>query len=436
VKVRITTLRISLSCLIYYSLFIAVSSVFAADEYSFDISAYEKNPFTFGGYGELRWEHFNYDSDTAIYQLNYFGLDQPEDNDRYTAGLQLEGRYSKNQFSAYVRLNPETYNDDLSNDSNLTTHEAFVSWQAKPGINLDAGKKLTKWGKGYAWNPVGFIERPKDPNDPDLAREGFTTIAADWIISLGGQIQTVTFTPVYLPVTEDMNGDFGPVDNNYAAKLYLLYRDTDIDVMFLSEGSRSARYGVDFSRNVSTNFEVHGEWAYITDVAHRILNDLNSLDVSSKDSQSWLLGLRYLTENDTTYIAEYYYNGAGYTEEQMRDFYRLIENVPNLPDTDLAIARARAIAQSGYIRQTNMRRYLYVRVMQKEPFDWLYWTPAVNVIVNIDDSSYNLAPEIVYTGVTNLELRFKINYLQGDDYSEFGEKQNDSKLELRMRYFF
>jgi hypothetical protein len=34
---------------------------------------------------------------------------------------------------------------------------------------LDAGKKVVKWGKGYAWNPVAFVDRPKNPEDPEEA---------------------------------------------------------------------------------------------------------------------------------------------------------------------------------------------------------------------------------------------------------------------------
>lgn len=43
---------------------------------------------------------------------------------------------------------------------------------------------------------------------------------------------------------------------------------------------------------------------------------------------------------------------------------------------------------------------------------------------------------LVYTGDTNLELRFKLNFLSGDKFVEFGEKQNDRKMELRARYYF
>ncbi len=57
-------------------------------------------------------------------------------------------------------------------------------------------------------------------------------------------------------------------------------------------------------------------------------------------------------------------------------------------------------------------------------------------VVNLDDGLYNVIPKVAYTGVTNLELRLRLNILAGDDGTEYGEKQNRSKVEVRARYFF
>ncbi len=56
-----------------------------------------------------------------------------------------------------------------------------------------------------------------------------------------------------------------PSNPNMAAKLYLLLYDTDIDFIYSSGGSKTTRYGMDFSRNISTNLEIHGELAFIED---------------------------------------------------------------------------------------------------------------------------------------------------------------------------
>ncbi len=50
---------------------------------------------------------------------------------------------------------------------------------------------------------------------------------------------------------------------NFAGKLYLLLYDTDIDLMAMTGESKTNRVGMDFSRNITTNLEIHGEFAFI-----------------------------------------------------------------------------------------------------------------------------------------------------------------------------
>jgi len=63
-------------------------------------------------------------------------------------------------------------------------------------------------------------------------------------------------------------------------------------------------------------------------------------------------------------------------------------------------------------------------------------TPSATVIANLDDGSYSFTPELLYTGVTNLDLRLRATWLHGKSNSEFGEKQNARKLELMARFYF
>lgn len=66
-----------------------------------------------------------------------------------------------------------------------------------------------------------------------------------------------------MPVYKHVNDGFGEKNNlNFAGKIYFLLYDTDIDLIFLTGGSKSTRYGIDFSRNITTNFEIHGEFAF------------------------------------------------------------------------------------------------------------------------------------------------------------------------------
>jgi hypothetical protein len=96
----------------------------------------------------------------------------------------------------------------------------------------------------------------------------------------------------------------------------------------------------------------------------------------------------------------------------------------------------RSAAQAGYARPNPMRRYLYVRASQKEPFDILYFTPSATTIVNLEDGSYSLIGELLYTGFGDFELRLRAAFNRGERLSEYGEKPVDERLELRLRWHF
>jgi hypothetical protein len=54
----------------------------------------------------------------------------------------------------------------------------------------------------------------------------------------------------------------------------------------------------------------------------------------------------------------------------------------------------------------------------------------------LKDWSFSMTPELLYTGITNLELRLKTFFIIGKENTEFGEKPKDYRSELRARYYF
>ncbi len=417
-----------------------LSSVLHAEEYAFDLSEVEKKPYHFGGYAELRPVLYGLDKDAALYQLRFYGREEGHTLPEYNAALQLEGGIEKDITKLFVRTNTAYQNSYLGTTSKTTVYDAFLSVKPAPAITIDAGKKALKWGKGYAWNPVAFVDRPKNPDEPDLNLEGFVVASADYIKSFNGPLKTLSVTPVLIPVSDHMNDEFGAADHlNTAGKVYLLLYDTDIDFLFLTGASKQSRYGMDLSRNITTNIEVHGEYARIDDFMRSYITADGSTHQTVYDASSWLLGLRYLTEKDTTYILEYYRNGTGFTEQEIGDYFTFIHNSYDsylTTGNDALLRKAATVTEKSYSRSNAGREYLYVRISQKDPFGILYWTPALTAIMNAEDGSYSLSPEISYTGITNLELRLKGTLLAGDWLSEFGEKPYDYRVELRARYYF
>ncbi len=78
----------------------------------------------------------------------------------------------------------------------ITVFEGNVSLKPSPSFILEFGKKTLNWGKGYAWNPAAFLDRPKNSDDPELAREGYIVASLDYTKSWEGQaLKTFSFTP-------------------------------------------------------------------------------------------------------------------------------------------------------------------------------------------------------------------------------------------------
>jgi len=433
----------------FFIFYVAVHALFfwsfalADEEYKFDLSEIEKKPYHLGGYLELRPVLFGLDKDASLYKLKFFKRDEGKTIEEYNGKLQLEGSFEKGIARLFVRTNFDLKYSYLGwehNDPQRMIYEGYLSLKPSPSLTFKLGKQTLLWGKGYAWNPVAFVSKPKDPDDPELALEGYITASADYIKSFQGPLKTVSITPVIFPVYKDINDDFGTVDRlNFAGKLYLLLYDTDIDFIAMTGGSRTSRVGMDFSKNITTNLEIHGEVGFINNQKSKVIDSQGNISESKFDAKSYLLGIRYLTASDTTFIFEYYRNGTGFSHLEMKDYFTFIDKGYDLfllKGNDSLLKKAASVTQGTYGRSNPMEDYLYLRISQKEPFNILYFTPAITTIMNLNDQSLSLSPELLYTGIKNLEIRLKAIGLLGGRGTEFGEKQNDYRVELRLRYYF
>jgi len=414
-----------------------------AEEYKFDISETEKKLYEVGGYAEFRPVLFVLDRNAALYKLTFYNRDEGKTVEAYNGKLQLEGSLEKGIARLFVRANFDLQYSYLGwehSEAKSIIYEGYLSLKPSSSLTFKLGKQTLLWGKGYAFNPVAFVSRPKDPDDPELALEGYITASADYIKSFNGPLKTISLTPVILPVYDHINDDFGKIDKvNFAGKVYFLLYDTDIDLIGLTGGSKTNRFGIDFSRNITTNLEIHGEFAFINNQKNRVIDSQGNISESKFDAKSYLLGIRYLTPWDTTIIFEYYRNGIGFTHLEMKDYFTFIDrgyDVFLLNGNDSMLRKAASVTEGNYGRPNPMQDYLYLRVTQKEPFNILYFTPAITTIINLNDGSLSISPELLYTGIKNLELRLKAFCLVGGKGTDFGEKPSDYRVELRVRYYF
>jgi hypothetical protein len=220
--------------------------------------------------------------------------------------------------------------------------------------------------------------------------------------------------------------------------MYLLVADTDVDVTFITGPGRPDALGIDFSRNLASNVEVHGEAAFVPHAARQVVDATGAITRTATSATSMLLGVRYLAPTNTTFIVDMYRNGRGYGSNEIDTYFGLVETGREaLAQGDgWLLSQARAAADLGYTRPSAMRAYVYTRVSQPDAFGVLYLNAAVSSIWNLQDGSGSLLPELTYRAGGNLEIRSQVGLAIGPRHSEFGEKQSDLRAELRARFYF
>jgi ABC-type dipeptide/oligopeptide/nickel transport system ATPase subunit len=82
----------------------------------------------------------------------------------------------------------------------------------------------------------------------------------------------------------------------------------------------------------TTNLEIHGEFSLINNFTKMTVDANGGVTQNTYNAVNALLGLRYLTPQDTTYILELYRNGQGYSSREMTDFFPLSTRaMPSIP---------------------------------------------------------------------------------------------------------
>ena len=108
--------------------------------------------------------------DGALYQLEFIDEEQRDSIFRLPAVLELEGRYRRDITTLAFRTHTTKTWDYTDQSGETILYEGLLNLQPTPSYSFDLGKKAYRWGTGYAWNPVAFVERAKDAGNPDLAR--------------------------------------------------------------------------------------------------------------------------------------------------------------------------------------------------------------------------------------------------------------------------
>ncbi len=344
----------------------------SASEYGFDMDDIETKTYEYSGYLKASHKHQNTKQNKttnsylgeALVGFDYFAAD-------WTLKSQFQAKY---------------YGTDDGEKDIWTTNQLYIDYKLSSNSRFDIGKQSLMWGKAYFFNPVAFVDRKKDPNNPEVSKEGYVIAHYKYNKSYEKTLQNFSLDIVYMPTSKDTNDDFlNDNSNTVALKAYFLYFDTDIDIIYFHNDKLEDKFGFDFSKNLLTNFEIHGEYAKHDD-----------------ENSSFVVGIKYLTSFDLTITSEYFYRS--YRLQKPEPFYD--------------------------------KRYFINKLSLKEPFGIVYSSIYYkNTLNTIDNSSQN-SLGMIYNFKNDIQLDMSYIKNIGDEKSEFGSKNIEDTILSKLIWYF
>ena len=406
-----------------------------AQDYDFDIPEEEESAkIEFNGNLDAKWGILQTNDSSPFFGLQFFGQDNPDEYlSQYRLDFYFNGDYRYKQVGFTMRTFSQYTKDE---PIDISFFELYGSLNLSPKLTLGVGKRRYNWGKGYAFNPVGYVNADKDPENPDLALAGKNSLYINYNYSFtSGLIQNLSLSTIVLPQEADILERYSNFNDLSAAfKLYLLWNNIDIDFMLFTGKNQPQRFGMDFSTNLQENLEMHGEVSFSNSYRMSTIQN-NTIQTNETDGFSYLLGFRYLNDLNITVIAEYYHNNLGLSKAEYEDYLAYLTNNLSSADPEI-ISSTRSVITANFRSKNLLQDYLYLKASLPEPLEWLYSSVSVFTIYNLNDNSFVLSPQIGYKPFTNSELLFWPSFFFGENNSEYGSKQFQNKLEMWFRYYF
>jgi hypothetical protein len=277
--------------------------------------------------------------------------------------LRYRDRWS---FSSSVVGLASTYGDT---HTGLRVKEAYAGLSAGD-FDFMAGRRIVRWGTGYAFTAAGVLDPPRIPTNPTdrlNLNEGRDMIKADWVH--GPHALTLAWSSAVLAPSK------ATLHDTTAFRYNVLVHGFDTALIAGDDRGGDAFGALAFTRVLGQAWEVHGEAAW-------------------REHEAILLGAKYTLTNGVTFIGEFY-------TPPNTAYYR-----------SMSISPLAGRQHYAFLRASKSRL--------RELPGWKQWDMTGSAVMNLDDHSY--------TGIFDAERRFgnrfssyvHLEVPQGKKTSEFG----------------
>jgi hypothetical protein len=247
----------------------------------------------------------------------------------------LDARYrSRLTFSASLIGLTTTYYDNVSQ---LHVKEVYGGLSAGD-FDITLGRKMVRWGTGYAFTAAGVLDPPRDPTNPTdrlNVNQGRDMVKADWV--RGRHALTFAWSTATLAPANSSLRD------TTAFRYNVLVRGFDTSLIAGNDRGGDSFGALTFTRVLGQAWEIHGEAVW-------------------REQAAVLLGAKCTLHSGVTFIGEFY-------------------TPPNTPYfRDMSVSPLAGRQHYAFFNAGKDRL--------RELPGWKEWDVSGSIVANLDDHSY------------------------------------------------
>lgn len=165
--------------------------------------------------------------------------------------------------------------------STLRVKETYAGLSAGD-FDFTLGRKMVRWGTGYAFTAAGVLDPPRDPTDPTdrlNVNQGRDMVKGDWV--RGRQAMTIAWS------TAALTPQHSTLRDTTAFRYNVLVRGFDTSLIAGNDRGGDSFGALTFTRVVGQAWEIHGEAAW-------------------REQAAVVVGAKCTLHSGVTFIGEFY----------------------------------------------------------------------------------------------------------------------------------
>jgi hypothetical protein len=275
---------------------------------------------------------------------------------------------------------------DGDTHTQLRVKETYAGLSAGD-FDFTLGRRIVRWGTGYAFTAAGVLDPPRIPTDPTdrlNLNVGRDVVKADCVH--GPHAFSIAWSSAALAKTSGT----GNLNHDTTAIRYnVLVHGFDSALIAGKDRGGDSFGGLTFTRVLGDAWEVHGEAMW-------------------REHAALLMGAKYTTKSGITFIGEFF-------------------TLPNIS----------AYAQASISPLAGRQHDAFLRVSKtrlRELPGWKQWDVAVSIVSNLNDRSYTFVLDAERRFGTHFSSYLHLEAPQGNRTSQYGATPYTTSTSAGIRF--